>query len=57
MVKQKCLLKCDSPLAIANTTTKFQIWLTSTIEYGLCTYAQGSQLSKDYPPPTCPFSC
>jgi len=38
-------------VSVVNPTTKFQVWLTGNVDYGLCTYTQESQRSKDYPTP------
>jgi hypothetical protein len=36
-------------VGIVNPATKFQVWLTSNVDYGLCTYALESQRSNHYP--------
>jgi hypothetical protein len=36
-------------VSIVNPTTKFQVWLTGNVDYGICTYTHESQRGKDRP--------
>lgn len=35
-------------VSIVNPTTKFQLWLSGNVDYGLCTYKHESQRGNDH---------
>jgi hypothetical protein len=39
----------DDGVSIVNPKTKFQVWLTGNVDYGMCTYARESQRGEDRP--------